>query len=98
MPIYEYECTACGKIDEVLQKFSDKPIKKCRYCSGKVHKLISQSSFHLKGTGWYVTDYAAKSRNSSASPQKEDKTSADSSKKSGDKKAEAKSKAADKTS
>jgi putative FmdB family regulatory protein len=98
MPIYEYECTKCGKIDEVLQKFTDAPKKKCRYCSGKVHKLISQSSFHLKGTGWYVTDYANRSRSSSASPQKEEKKSADSGKKSSEKKADAKSKAADKTS
>jgi len=62
MPIYEYECTQCGRKEEVLQKFSDKPLTKCKYCSGKLHKLISQSSFHLKGTGWYVTDYADKSK------------------------------------
>jgi putative FmdB family regulatory protein len=60
MPIYEYQCEQCGKLDEVLQKFSDKPLTQCRYCSGKLHKLISQSAFHLKGTGWYVTDYAGK--------------------------------------
>ena len=61
MPIYEYECTKCGQIEEVLQKFSDKPLTKCKKCSGKLHKLISQSTFHLKGSGWYVTDYAKKS-------------------------------------
>lgn len=60
MPIYEYQCSTCGKVEEALQKFSDKPLTKCRYCSGKLHKLISQSAFHLKGTGWYVTDYAGK--------------------------------------
>ncbi|OQY13069.1 MAG: FmdB family transcriptional regulator [Desulfobacteraceae bacterium 4572_19] len=60
MPIYEYECDKCGKIDEVVQKISDEPLVKCRFCSGKVHKLISQSTFHLKGSGWYVTDYAGK--------------------------------------
>lgn len=59
MPIYEYRCTKCGKEFEVLQKFSDKPVEKCIHCSGKVEKLISQSSFALKGTGWYKTDYAA---------------------------------------
>jgi putative FmdB family regulatory protein len=69
MPIYEYECSKCGKINEALQKFSDKPLTKCRHCSGKLHKLISQSSFHLKGTGWYVTDYANKSRQTSAPPK-----------------------------
>ena len=60
MPIYEYQCEQCGKVDEALQKFSEKPLTKCRYCSGKLHKLISQSAFHLKGTGWDVTDYAGK--------------------------------------
>ncbi len=58
MPIYEYECTQCGKIEEAIQKFSDKPLTECVHCSGKLQKLVSQSSFHLKGTGWYVTDYA----------------------------------------
>ena len=71
MPIYEYECSKCGRIDEVIQKFSDKPLTKCKYCSGKLHKLISHSSFHLKGTGWYVTDYANASRSSAISPAKE---------------------------
>ncbi len=61
MPIYEYQCEQCGELDEVIQKFSDKPLTKCKHCSGKLHKLISQSAFHLKGTGWYVTDYAGKS-------------------------------------
>ncbi len=64
MPIYEYECDECGKIDEVIQKFSDVPLTTCRHCSGGLHKLISQSSFHLKGSGWYVTDYAGKSTSS----------------------------------
>jgi putative FmdB family regulatory protein len=68
MPIYEYECENCGKIEEALQKVSDKPLKKCRDCSGKLHRLISQSTFHLKGTGWYVTDYADK-RSGSASKE-----------------------------
>ena len=60
MPIYEYQCSTCGEVEEAIQKFSDKPLTKCRHCSGKLHKLISQSAFHLKGTGWYVTDYAGK--------------------------------------
>lgn len=60
MPVYEYECTKCGQLTEVRQKFSDPPIKKCESCKGKVRKLISQSTFHLKGSGWYVPDYASK--------------------------------------
>jgi len=74
MPIYEYECTKCGKIEEAIQKFSDKPLTKCKNCSGKLHKLISQNSFHLKGTGWYVTDYANKSQSSSAPAKKKEET------------------------
>ena len=70
MPIYEYECTQCGEIEEVFQKFSDKPLKKCRHCSGKLQKLISQSTFHLKGSGWYVTDYANKSKTNAATSRK----------------------------
>jgi putative FmdB family regulatory protein len=72
MPIYEYECSKCGKIEEVFQKFSDKPLVKCKRCSGTLHKLISHSSFHLKGTGWYVTDYANKSSSNSTTPKKAD--------------------------
>jgi putative FmdB family regulatory protein len=72
MPIYEYECTKCGNIEEVLQKFSDKPLTKCPNCSGKLQKLVSQSTFHLKGTGWYVTDYAGKSGSSAKSANKTD--------------------------
>jgi len=54
MPIYEYECTSCGKITEVMQKFSDAPLTQCPSCGGSLRKLISLSTFHLKGTGWYV--------------------------------------------
>ncbi|MGB5155863.1 FmdB family zinc ribbon protein [Desulfobacterium sp. N47] len=82
MPIYEYECEKCGKIDEVIQKFSDKPLTKCKSCSGKLHKLISHNSFQLKGSGWYVTDYAGKSQGSSIPPQKTENTSDSKAKKS----------------
>lgn len=75
MPIYEYECTECGQIEEAIQKFSDKPLMKCKHCTGRLHKLVSQSSFHLKGTGWYVTDYANKS-SSAPPPANTEKTDA----------------------
>jgi putative FmdB family regulatory protein len=70
MPIYEYECTKCGNHIEVWQKFSDTPISQCDACHGKVRKVISQSAFHLKGTGWYVTDYASKSGNRTGDTKK----------------------------
>ena len=57
MPIYEYRCLDCGYQFELMQKFSDPPVETCTSCSGTVQKLISRSAFHLKGSGWYVTDY-----------------------------------------
>jgi putative FmdB family regulatory protein len=58
MPIYEYACPKCGEF-EVTQRITADPLKKCPTCkSTKVKKLISSTSFQLKGTGWYVTDYA----------------------------------------
>ncbi len=69
MPIYEYECMKCGQVTEAWQKFSDPPLEKCEACGGKVRKLISQSTFHLKGSGWYVTDYGSRSSSSSSQPK-----------------------------
>src|SRR5207244_6558581 len=66
MPLHEYECDACGHRFEVIQKFSDPPIEKCPKCGAKVRKLISSPAFHLKGSGWYVTDYARKDTGGSA--------------------------------
>jgi putative FmdB family regulatory protein len=67
MPIYEYRCCDCDKHFEVMQKFSDPPIETCTSCSGTVQKLISRSAFHLKGSGWYVTDYARNANSKTAS-------------------------------
>jgi len=65
MPIYEYQCQKCGTF-EATQRITDKPLAKCPTCKGKVKKLISNTSFQLKGTGWYVTDYARKGQNGEA--------------------------------
>ncbi len=75
MPIYEYECEKCGRVVENWQKLSDPPLTSCDECGGKMHKLISQSSFHLKGSGWYVTDYAGKKSGSSTEGKKTEKKS-----------------------
>jgi len=80
MPIYEYECKKCGHQTEAMQKFSDPPIAECEMCHGKMKKLISPSTFHLKGTGWYVTDYASKSRSDPGSESRSDPGSESSSK------------------
>jgi len=60
MPIYEYKCQKCGKQFEAFQGITDPELKSCKFCKGKVHKLMSLSSFSLKGTGWYATDYKGK--------------------------------------
>ncbi|MBI2210240.1 MAG: zinc ribbon domain-containing protein [Deltaproteobacteria bacterium] len=61
MPIYEYKCRRCGDF-EVTQRITEKPLSRCPTCKGKVKKLISNTSFQLKGTGWYITDYARKDK------------------------------------
>jgi len=61
MPIYEYKCSKCNHVTEMWQKFSDPPLDKCEECGGQVMKIISQNTFHLKGSGWYVTDYESRS-------------------------------------
>jgi putative FmdB family regulatory protein len=65
VPIYEYQCSQCGEIFEVFQKINDEPVATCRFCTGTVERLISHTSFQLKGAGWYLTDYARKSAPSS---------------------------------
>lgn len=72
MPIYEYECEGCGNHMEAWQRFSDAPLTTCEKCAGSMKKIISQSAFHLKGTGWYVTDYASKSGTSKTPSQKKE--------------------------
>jgi len=61
MPLYEYECEA-GHRFERIQKFSDPPVEQCPTCGRPVHKLMSSPAFQFKGSGWYVTDYARKDK------------------------------------
>lgn len=60
MPIYEYQCAACGQVMEKWQKFSEAPLTVCPQCGGSLEKIISSCAFHLKGGGWYVSDYGGK--------------------------------------
>jgi len=69
MPIYEYHCGKCGDF-EIMQKMSDKPLTTCPTCRRKVTKLISSTTFHLKGSGWYITDYARKGESGGAKSEK----------------------------
>jgi putative FmdB family regulatory protein len=82
MPLYEYQCEKCGHRFEKIQKFSDKPVKKCPECGGKVEQVISAPAVQFKGSGWYVTDYAKKSGSPSSDgkeTKKDDKGKSESS-------------------
>lgn len=59
MPVYEYECNSCGKVFEVQQRMADAPLTDCPECEGSVKKVVSMSSFQLKGGGWYADGYAS---------------------------------------
>ena len=72
MPIYEYICDSCGSNHEIMQKITEEPLSTCPVCEGKLRKMISNTSFVLKGTGWYVTDYAS-NKNSALKTQSTDK-------------------------
>ena len=71
MPIYEYACDHCGVFEE-MQRITDAPLAKCPKCKRKVRRLISQTSFQLKGSGWYVTDYARKGNGGGSGGKKDD--------------------------
>ena len=96
MPLYEYQCKKCGHLFEKIQKFSDKLIKKCPECGGRVEQTISAPAVQFKGSGWYVTDYAKQSQSSASSDgskdsketKKDEKKSESSSKESPTKKAD----------
>ena len=60
MPIYEYRCNACSKQFELFQKITDEPLAECPECGGTVERLVSATSFSLKGGGWYKDGYASK--------------------------------------
>jgi putative FmdB family regulatory protein len=63
MPIYEYQCTACGHLFEAFQSMKDAPLSQCPECQqSTLNKLVSAASFQLKGTGWYVTDFRDKGK------------------------------------
>lgn len=68
MPLYEYACDKCADVFEITQKFSDPPLSACPKCASPVRKLVSRTSFQLKGGGWYVSDYKKKAAPAEASP------------------------------
>lgn len=63
MPLYEYQCEACGQRFEVIRRFSDPPVDVCTACGkGPVTRLLSSPAIQFKGTGWYITDYSQKGK------------------------------------
>ena len=70
MPIYEYQCQQCGEVSEVMQRITEDPLTTCESCGGPIKRLISNTSFVLKGTGWYATDYAGKTNGANGSSGK----------------------------
>jgi len=83
MPVYEYQCTVCGQVEEAFQKISEPPLESCPQCQGHLKKIISQSTFHLKGSGWYVTDYGGKKAGGDTKEKSKDKPAKTTSKKTG---------------
>ena len=97
MPLYEYQCDACGRRFEKIQKFSDAPLEVCALCGkGPVHKLLSSPAIQFKGSGWYITDYAKKGSTASGEAGSSSKT--ESSDKSAEKKSETAPSKSDSTS
>jgi putative FmdB family regulatory protein len=80
MPLREYQCKKCKHRFEKIEKFSDKPLKKCPECSGPLEELISAPAVQFKGSGWYVTDYAKKGTATSASSSESEGASKDATK------------------
>ena len=95
MPLYEYQCEACGSRFEVIRKFSDPPLETCTVCGkGPVQRLLSSPAIQFKGTGWYITDYSQKGKAASS----ESSNSKGESKKSDDKAGDSKKSDATSTS
>lgn len=79
MPVYEYQCQACGHQFERKQSFSDEPIKVCPECGGATRKLLSRPGIVFKGSGWYITDSRPSSPSESSSGSSSSSSSASSS-------------------
>ena len=74
MPLYEYECDACGRRFELIRKFSDPPVEVCTLCGkGPVRRLVSSPAIQFKGSGWYITDYSQKGKSGKSDSSTGDK-------------------------
>jgi putative FmdB family regulatory protein len=85
LPLYEYQCKACGHVFEKIKSFSDPEEKECPVCKGEVERLLSAPAVQFKGSGWYVTDYAGKGGSKSAPSSSNDSNGSKTAEKSTDK-------------
>ena len=90
MPLYDYKCQKCGTVFEVLQKFSDEPLKMHEDCGGALDRLLSAPALQFKGTGWYVTDYGRGGKSSGSNGKSADSKSESKSETKSDAKSETK--------
>jgi len=95
MPIYEFKCTECGHVTERLLRVDARRPRKCEQCSGKLEKLISRTSFQLKGGGWYDHGYTKKSGGSSSSTSDKSSSTSDKSSSTSDKSSSTSAKSSD---
>ncbi len=86
MPIYEYQCSSCQKVIEVMQRITEEPLSHCPDCHGSVKKLVSMSAFHLKGGGWFADGYSGSSGNNGKSSGNGNGSASESVSKAGEKK------------
>jgi putative FmdB family regulatory protein len=92
LPLYEYKCLKCGRLTEKIESVDGPHLKKCPHCGGKVESLLSAPAIQFKGSGWYVTDYAGKSRASDGSKEEKPAESKEASAKESPKESPAKDK------
>jgi len=68
MQLYEYRCSSCGEVVEILQRSGDAPPAECVRCGGAMLKIVSAPAIKFKGSGWYVTDYARAGKTDKEAP------------------------------
>lgn len=97
MPLYEYKCLKCGRLTEKIENVDGPHLKKCPHCGGKVESLLSPPAIQFKGSGWYVTDYAGRSKASDGSKEEKSAESKEAGAKESAKEASGKEKKPEKT-
>ena len=97
LPLYEYKCLKCGRLTEKIENVNGPHLRKCPHCGGKVESLLSAPAIQFKGSGWYVTDYAGKSKGSDSGKEEKPAASKESTSKESPKEASTTDKKTEKT-